>query len=135
MKMYFWSALAAIATVTAAAQPASAGSVYAEGNGVRADGHWGGELGLGYGIGMAGFNLSAGGGAFIYKNDGDTTAKAYGRIEATYHIPLFATLGAGARIGDKVRPYATIALPVGPILSLKANGGPHYAALGLRAGF
>ncbi len=162
MKLRFLAVAAFIGV--AVTQSASAGHVYAEANGARVGDRWGGELGVGYAIGIAGFNLSAGGGAFLYKGDNDRyyedpnggnqrcrdssngqyvkssdcnnlAAKAYGRIEATYHIPLFATVGAGARIGSKVRPYGTISLPIGPVLTLKGNGGPHYGAIGLRAGF
>jgi len=60
--------------------------------------------------------------------------KSYGRVEATYSIPLAATIGAGIRIGDEVRPYGTVALPLAPTLSLMGNAGPYYFALGLRVG-
>ena len=45
-----------------------------------------------------------------------------------------ATVGAGVRIGDDVRPYGTVALPLLPTISVKGNAGPHYYALGLRVG-
>jgi hypothetical protein len=154
----------AVACVTGAGSASAAGSIVAEANGARAEERWGGELGVGYSIGIAGFHLTGMGGAFIYKGDNDryyedanggnercrdssngqytkdskcsnVAAKAYGRIEATYTIPLIATIGAGARISSKVRPYGTVAVPLAPLFSLKANGGPHYAAVGLQVGF
>ncbi len=118
------------AAAIAAALPAAA---HAEGLGIeagygRADGHWGTELGAGYRFGLAGFSLTPGAGVFIA--DGD--AKLYGRVEAAYTIPLSATIGAGVRIsGDNTRPYATVALPLLPMLRVKANAGPKYYAAGL----
>ena len=146
----------------AAATPASAQLVL-EANGARADGEWGGELGAGYSFGAGGFRLTPAAGVFLYQGDNDryyedgnggntrcrdsrngqyakssncdnTAVKPYGRVEATYSIPLAATIGAGVRIGDEVRPYGTVALPLAPTLSLKGNAGPHYFALGLRVG-
>lgn len=137
-----------------------------EANGARANGRWGGELGIGYAVSAAGFSLRPMIGAFIYKGDNDRyaestfsngqtrcrdlrtgqfakdeecndlAAKFYGRIEATYSIPLVAEVGGGARFsGDKVRPYGTIAIPLAPRIRLKGNAGPKYYALGLMAGF
>lgn len=156
--------IAVIGALTActAAMPASAQLVL-EANGARADGEWGGELGAGYSFGAAGFKLTPAAGVFVYQGANDryyedsnggnercrdsgsgqyaknsecdnTALKPYGRVEATYSIPLAATIGAGVRIGDDVRPYGTVALPLAPTLSVKGNAGPHYFALGLRVG-
>ncbi|MEC3909962.1 hypothetical protein U5A82_05585 [Sphingobium sp. CR2-8] len=127
-------ALAATAAMLAMALPATA---HAEGLGAevnygRADGHWGTEIGAGYALGFAGFSLTPGAG--VYVGNGDT--KLYGRVEAAYSIPLFATIGAGVRVsGDNTRPYATLALPVFPKLRAKANVGPKYYAVGLTLGY
>ncbi|MGN6619911.1 MAG: hypothetical protein ACTHKR_02450 [Sphingomonas sp.] len=55
-------------------------------------------------------------------------------MEATYSIPLSATIGAGLRVGNNTRPYVTAALPLVPHVAVKANAGPHYYALGLKLG-
>jgi opacity protein-like surface antigen len=136
-------------TACAVATPASA-QIVLEAFGARADGEWGGELGAGYSFGLYQgdndryFEDSNGGnprcrdgrnGQYAKSSNCDNTAvKPYGRVEATYSIPLAATIGAGVRIGDEVRPYGTVALPLAPTLSLKGNAGPHYFALGLRVG-
>ena len=74
-------------------------------------------------------------GAFVYDDNG-SEVKPYGRIEATYAIPLLAEVGVGARFSsDQTRPYGTLALPLLPTLKLKANAGPRYYALGLKLGF
>jgi hypothetical protein len=163
MKSYI--RVAGFAALLLASAQASAGHVVIEANGARANDRWGGEFGAGYSLDFHGFHLTPAVGAFVYRGDNDrfyedsnggnqrcrdstnghyaknsdcdnAAVKAYGRIEATYTIPLFATVGAGARYsGSHVRPYGTAMLPLGPVLSIKANGGPHYGALGLRAGF
>lgn len=149
-------------TACTAVMPASAQLVL-EANGARAEGEWGGELGAGYSLGAAGFRLTPAAGVFLYQGDNDryyqddnggnprcrdsrdgqyardskcdnTAVKPYGRVEATYSIPLTATVGAGVRISDDVRPYGTVAFPLAPTLSVKGNAGPHYFALGLRVG-
>ena len=98
----------------------------------RADGGWGAELGAGYALGLAGFRLTPGAGVHLRNGD----VHPYGRVEASYTIPLSATLGAGVRISeDNVRPYATVALPLFPMLRAKANVGPRYYALGLTVGY
>ncbi|RYD25977.1 MAG: hypothetical protein EOP89_08020 [Lysobacteraceae bacterium] len=110
-----------------------------EANGARAEGEWGGELGAGYSFGAAGFRLTPAAGVFLYQGDNDryyednnggnprcrdsrdgqyardskcdnTAVKPYGRVEATYSIPRTATVGAGVRISDDVRPYGTVAV-------------------------
>ncbi|UZW55215.1 hypothetical protein NUH86_17370 [Sphingobium sp. JS3065] len=121
----------------AAAALALAPAAHAEGLGAevdygRADGHWGTEIGAGYAMGIGGFSLTPGGG--VYLRDGDT--KLYGRVEATYTLPLSATIGAGVRFsGENTRPYATLAMPLIPKLRAKANVGPKYYALGLTLGY
>jgi opacity protein-like surface antigen len=155
-------ALMGAVTACAVVMPASAQLVL-EANGARAEGEWGGELGAGYSFGAAGFRLTPAAGVFLYQGDNDRyyednnggnprcrdsrdgqyardskcdnkAVKPYGRVEATYSIPLTATVGAGVRISDDVRPYGTVAFPLAPTLSLKGNAGPHYFALGLRVG-
>jgi opacity protein-like surface antigen len=155
-------ALMGAVTACAVVMPASAQLVL-EANGARAEGEWGGELGAGYSFGAAGFRLTPAAGVFLYQGDNDryyednnggnprcrdsrdgqyardskcdnTAVKPYGRVEATYSIPLTATVGAGLRISDDVRPYGTVAFPLAPTLSVKGNAGPHYFALGLRVG-
>jgi hypothetical protein len=121
----------------AAAALALAPAAHAEGLGAevdygRADGHWGTEIGAGYAMGIGGFSLTPGGG--VYLRDGDT--KLYGRVEATYTLPLSATIGAGVRFsGENTRPYATLAMPLIPKLRAKANVGPKYYSVGLTLGY
>ncbi|OYW87024.1 MAG: hypothetical protein B7Z20_06085 [Sphingobium sp. 32-64-5] len=120
---------AALALGTTAAHAEGLG---VEGNYGRADGHWGTELGAGYGFDLGGFSVTPGAG--VYLRDGDT--KLYGRIEAGFTLPASATIGAGLRFsGDNTRPYATIAFPVLPMVDIKANAGPHYVAAGIRFGY
>jgi hypothetical protein len=157
-------ALAALAAAAFAVAPAAAGPV-AEGNFARADGRWGAELGIGYGFGTAGFTIRPMVGALVYRSGSDRYrevaaaggtdcrdtrsgalvrdwrcenlgARAYGRVEATYAIPLFGEVGVGGRYsGDRIRPYGTAAFSVLPKVRLKANGGPDYAAAGLSLRF
>lgn len=114
------------------ASAAQAQGIGVEGNYSRADGHWGTELGAGYALGAGGFKLTPSGGVFL--RDGDT--RLYGRVEATYTIPLSLTLGAGVRVsGDNLRPYGTVAMPLIPMLKLKGNVGPKYYGVGLTFGY
>lgn len=125
------TALAALVAVgfTSTAQAEGLG---VEGSYSRADGHWGTELGAGYALGVGGFKLTPSGGVFL--RDGGT--RLYGRVEATYTIPLSLTLGAGVRVsGDNVRPYGTVAMPLIPMLKLKGNVGPKYYGVGLTFGY
>jgi hypothetical protein len=98
--------------------PASAGTGF-EANGARADGRWDGELGVGYSFGTAGLKVTPVVGIMAYHRDNgryylddnggneacrdgntgryadrelcnDTSIKPYGRVEATYAIPLVA---------------------------------------------
>lgn len=153
------------ALLTAATADPAAAQLGAEANGARADGRWGGELGLGYAFRLApGFKITPTAGVLVYKGDNDryyedsnggsprcrdstngqyaasedcdnTAVRAYGRVEATYSIPLSVTFGAGVRVGDDVRPYGTLAVPIGSGFEVKGNAGPHYFAAGLRVGF
>ncbi|HEX7781981.1 MAG TPA: hypothetical protein VF509_04165 [Sphingobium sp.] len=103
-----------------------------EANGARADGHWGGEVGAGYALDLAGFSLTPGAGLLLH----DGNARLYGRIEAAFQIPASARIGAGVRFsGDHSRPYGTVAFPVLPMVALKGNVGPKYYALGLTLGY
>lgn len=132
MKSAIFLALAALGAGTALSPSAHAEGLGAEANYSRADGHWGTEIGAGYAMGLGGFSLTPGAG--VYLRDGDT--KLYGRVEATYSLPAFATVGAGVRFsGDNTRPYATIAMPLVPKLRIKGNVGPKYYALGLTLGY
>jgi hypothetical protein len=125
-------AAASLLGVLALAPAAHAEGLGAELNYGRADGHWGTEIGAGYALDVAGFSLTPGAG--IYLHDGD--AKLYGRVEATYSLPAFATIGAGVRFsGDNTHPYATIAMPIIPKLRVKGNAGPKYYAVGLTLGY
>ncbi|WP_380787140.1 hypothetical protein [Sphingomonas sp. R86521] len=162
MKSYAIGALVAAIGIACAA-PAAA-QIGVEANGARADGHWGGEIGVGYSVGLAGFKITPSAGALVYSGSNDryetqdnggssrcrdlsngqyadkarcdnTKVKAYGRVEATYSIPLFATVGAGVRVGRDTRPYGIVALPLAPLLKLKGNAGPHYFAAGLTLGY
>lgn len=161
MKKFVVAALAA--ALSTAAVPAAA-QITAEANGARADAQWGGELGLGYGIGAAGFKLTPMIGALIYAGENDryfqddnggnprcrdgetgryaksslcdnTAVNIYGKVEATYSIPLVATIGAGIRFSERdTTPYGTVAFPITPGLKVKGNVGDGYYALGLRLG-
>ncbi|KQT33781.1 hypothetical protein ASG29_05080 [Sphingomonas sp. Leaf412] len=125
--MKFLPILAAVAA-SAATAPAAA-QISVEGAGARADGRWGGEIGVGYGIGAAGFRLTPVVGAFVA--DGDT--RVVGKVEATYAVPLLATIGGGVRVGEgDATPYATVALPLLPLVSVKGNVGDGYYTLGLK---
>lgn len=162
MKRIFSVAAAAAAILVA--QPAVAG-ISAEANGARAEGRWGGELGLGHSLGGGGFAVRPIIGAFLYEGDQDRyymddnggnprcrdstngqyaktsycnnlAVSAYGKIEATYTIPLGPEIGAGVRLSqEQTSPYGTIAIPLAPSIKLKGNAGDGYYAVGIRAGF
>jgi hypothetical protein len=158
--MRFLLASAASLAAFLMAAPAPAGPA-AEANFAHADGRWGAELGLGYGFGTAGFTIRPMAGALVYRGGEDRYdriggncvdshgggtvhdwrcenlgARAYGKVAATYAIPLFGEVGLGGRYsGDKLRGYATAAFSFLPKLKLKANAGPHYGAAGLSLGF
>lgn len=161
MKKYVVAALTAALSTLAVPAPAQ---ITAEANGARADAQWGGELGIGYGVGAAGFKLTPMIGALIYAGENDryyqddnggnprcrdgdtgryaksslcdnTAVNVYGKVEATYSIPLVATIGAGVRFSERdTTPYGTVAFPITPGLKVKGNIGDGYYALGLRLG-
>lgn len=123
---------AAAFAILGVSSPALAEGVGVEANYARANGHWGAEFGGGYAMDLGGFSLTPGAG--VYVRDGAT--RLYGRVEATYALPGSLAFGAGVRIsGDDPRPYATVALPLLPKVSVKGNLGPKYAAVGLRVGY
>ncbi len=68
--------------------------------------------------------------------DSDST-RLYGRVEATFTLPVAGvSAGTGARLmSGKLRPYGTLAMPLMPLLNVKANAGPKYLAAGLQARF
>ncbi|GAA4773310.1 hypothetical protein GCM10023219_20670 [Stakelama sediminis] len=144
--------------------PTASAQIVAEANGARVEHQWGGELGVGYRVGTHGFSITPTVGAFIYHRDNgryymednggnpacrdqetgqyadksrctNLAVRAYGRVEASYHIPRSLTLGGGVRIGEEIRPYGILAFPLAPKLDLKANAGPHYYAAGVRFNF
>ncbi|WP_237449483.1 hypothetical protein [Novosphingobium silvae] len=145
----------------AAAHPASAG-VRAEANVARSEGDWGGELALGVPvIEDGGFSITPAVGAFFHKRDhdgyyedgsqcfrrsddapvsggkcDDSGTKIFGKVEATYRLPMSLAFGVGARlIGDDLRPYGTAAMPILPMVDGKVNVGDRYLAAGLQARF
>jgi len=104
--------------------------------GPRAQGHWGGELGAGYGFGVGPITLRPIGGLLIHSDNDEREVKPYAKAEATVTIPALAELGAGARIsGDRMRIYGTAAFDLLPKLKLKGNLGDHYVAIGIMGQF
>lgn len=115
---------------------ASAQNVAIEGNAVRAQGNWGGELGAGYDLRAGPFTLRPIAGLFIHSENDEREVKLYGKAEATVTLPLVAELGAGARFsGDRTRLYGTAAVNLLPALKLKGNLGERYAAIGILGQF
>jgi len=165
MKKFGTLAMIMLAGALTTTTAASATGFGVEAEGVRSEGRWGGDLGVGYRLGFAGFDITPAAGAFLYKGDSNgyfktedrdgtercrsangqfadkdkcnrLAAKAYGRIEIGYTIPLFGRVGAGARyMSDHVRPYGTVSVPLAPKVDLKGNAGAHYFALGATLGF
>lgn len=160
--MKFALAALTMASIAATAAPACA-QASLEANVARSEGQWGGELGAGYSvIAIEGFRVTPGVGVFLFDGGRDgyvdagaqcvdeataapapeefcdgSSARLFARAEATYTIPLAGiTAGLGGRFmsGD-LRPYATISVPLLPLLSLKANAGHKYYAAGLNARF
>lgn len=130
--MNWIKALAAAAIISAAASAAHANSFQVEGSGARSYGQWGAEIGAGYRWQFGMLDLTPLAGGFIANDD----SRAFARLEAGLSIPLVARFAIGARyIGSEVKPYGSVGMPIFPKLTLKANGGPHYAALGLSVGF
>lgn len=61
--------------------------------------------------------------------------RPFGRVEATFAIPLIAEAGVGVRVSEaSTTPYGTVAMPIFPMAKLKGNVGKDYVALGLRVG-
>lgn len=131
----FAATLGAVLALTVPAA-ASAESVAVEGNLARAQGHWGGELGAGYGFRAGPITLRPIGGLLIHSDNDEREIKPYAKAEATVTIPAFAEVGAGARIsGDRTRIYGTAAFDLLPKLKLKGNLGDRYAAIGIMGQF
>lgn len=152
-------ALAALPAVIAAS-PAAA-QVTAEADVARAEGDWGGELSAGVPvIEDGGFSITPGAGVFFHHRDhpgydkvdgqcfnqsGDQVSdgkcdnsgtKIFGKVEATYRLPMSLALGVGARfISGDLRAYGTVSMPVLPHIDVKGNFGDHYLAAGLQARF
>jgi len=147
------------------AQAASAQGLVIDAAAARAEGRWGVEASVGYRIGGLGFAVTPSVGAFATRSDNnryveepdpnggtqcrDTQGgdldrdfrcenadfRPFGRVEATFAIPLIAELGAGVRVSEhKTTPYGTVAMPFLPMVKLKGNVGKDYIALGLRVG-
>lgn len=120
----------------AAPPAASAQGIAVESNLARAQGHWGGELGVGYSLHAGPITLRPIGGLFIHSDNDEREVKPFAKAEATVSIPTIAELGAGARIsGDRTRIYGTAAFDLLPKLKLKGNLGDKYAAIGVMAQF
>jgi hypothetical protein len=156
------AAFAVLAGATAAASPVMANTVTAEANIARAEGDWGGELAVGVPVVQdGGFSITPAVGLFFhdrdhpayYHDDGscfakssgnevsggkcdDSGTKIFAKVEATYRLPMALAVGVGARlIGDNVRPYGTVSMPLLPRIDVKGNLGDHYVAAGLQARF
>jgi len=126
-----FKALVAIVITATGGAAAQANSVQLEADGARSYGQWGAELGVGYRWQLGMLDITPLGGGFIANGD----SRAFARLEAGVSIPLVARVAVGARyIGSQVKPYGSVGMPLIPRLSIKANGGPHYAALGLSLG-
>jgi hypothetical protein len=150
------------ACALAVAVPATAATVTAEANVARSEGDWGGELAVGVPIIQdGGFSITPGVGAFFHKRDHDgydnqdsqcirtsdgeqvsdgkcdnSGTKLFGKVEAMYKLPMSLSFGLGARfIGDDLRGYGTVAMPLAPFIDVKGNIGDHYVAAGVQAKF
>lgn len=160
MKLRLTAAFGTIAF--AVASPAMAATVTAEANVARSEGDWGGELAVGVPVIQdGGFSITPGVGAFFHKRDhdayyhedsqcfrksndeqvsdgkcDDSGTKIFGKVEATYQLPMSFSFGVGARlIGDDLRAYGTVAMPLAPFIDVKGNLGDHYVAAGVQAKF
>jgi len=156
------SAFATLATGAVFAAAPAAAQVTAEANVARAEGDWGGELALGVPvISDGGFSITPAAGVFFHhrdhpgyfnedsqcfsKSSGDRVSdgkcdnsgtKIFGKVEAMYRLPTSLGFGVGARlIGDDVRAYGTVSMPLLPRIDVKGNFGDHYLAAGLQARF
>jgi hypothetical protein len=155
-------AILAGAGVLAVASPAAAKVLTAEANVARSEGDWGGELAVGVPvIEDGGFSITPGVGAFFHKRDHDgfykddsqclrrsddaqvsdgrcdnSGTKLFAKAEAIYRLPMSFAFGIGARlIGDDLRAYGTVAMPLAPFIDVKGNIGDHYLAAGVQARF
>lgn len=155
--------LAALASLCAiaAASPAAA-KITAEANVARSEGDWGGELAVGVPVISDGaFSITPSVGAFFHKRDHDnyyndssqcfrrsddeqvsdgkcdnSGTKFFAKAEAMYRLPMAFSVGIGARlIGDDLRAYGTVAMPLAPFIDVKGNIGDHYLAAGVQARF
>lgn len=156
--MAFCASICALAVAT----PATAARVTAEANVARSEGDWGGEIAVGVPlIQDGGFSLTPGAGVFFHNRDHDgyfkdgdqcvrssnnesvsngkcdnSGTKFFAKVEAMYRLPASIALGAGARlIGDDLRAYGTVAMPLAPFIDAKANVGDRYLAAGVQARF
>lgn len=159
MKFAF-AALAAV-PVFVVASPAAA-QVVAEAGVARSEGDWGGELAAGMPVvSDGGFSITPGVGAFFHHRDhpgydevdgqcintgtGDEVSggkcdnsgtRVFGKVEATYRLPMSLAVGIGARfISGDFRAYGTVAMPLAPRIDIKGNLGDHYVAAGIQARF
>lgn len=163
MKALIQAAIAASVALISTPALAEGGFAF-EANAARANERWGGELGVGYGLGSAGFKLRPMVGVFVIRGDNDryyedtfsngqtrcrdsqtgqfaddsecvnVDFKPYGRVEAVYSAQV-AEIGAGVRLSEqKARPYGTIAFSASKV-RFKVNVGPKYYAGGLQLGF
>ena len=160
MKRLFTASLGVFAL--AGTSPAMAATVTAEANVARSEGDWGGELALGAPIiEDGGFSITPAVGAFFHKRDHDgydhrdsqciresdgeqvsdgkcdnSGTKIFGKVEAMYKLPMSLSFGLGARfIGNDLRGYGTVAMPLAPFIDVKGNIGDHYVAAGVQAKF
>ena len=159
MKFHLILLVSALATV--AATPAAA-TITADANVARSEGSWGGELAVGMPvIEDGGFAITPGVGVFFHKRDhdgyfeddsqcfrrsdgervgdghcDDSGTKIFGKVEATYRLPMALAFGVGARfIGNDLRAYGTAAMPLVPFIDGKINIGDNYLAAGVQARF
>lgn len=152
---------AAVLPALVIASPAAA-QIVAEAGVAHAEGDTGAEISAGVPvIKDGGFALTPGGGVFFHHRDhpgyeetnsqcfsedtgeqvsdgkcDNSGTKLFGKVEATYSLPMSFTFGVGARfIGGDLRAYGTVAMPLAPRFDAKANFGDHYISAGLQARF
>ncbi|RKF19432.1 hypothetical protein D6851_12465 [Altericroceibacterium spongiae] len=156
---------AALAAGTVFGACPAAAQVAVDAGVAKEDGDWGGEFGVNYSLVQSGgFAVTPGVGLFVHDDDNpryfddddgmnsgcrdgrtgnfvdddkcdDSAVSFYGKVEATYTVPMSVTLGVGARLDDDLRPYGTISYPLLPMLNVKGNIGDGYYAAGLQAKF
>jgi len=128
MKKLFCAAAAVAVALSVPTQAVA--QLGGEATGGKAEGQWGGELGVGYSFRFGPISVRPIGGAFIYKGNNDryynqtmsngetrcrdrsngqfakdakcndVAAMFYGKLEATVSIPMFAEVGVGGRFMD-----------------------------------